>query len=176
MVAQQGTGKRLSSAITIGLSGYLQNASYRLKTQGNFLLPYICVQGHILYIPTVVHLRTPVRLCLKLLEHLGLSSKAVLGLATGYAQRKGKETHWHIPRRGTIQIASSPYPITSHHIHTIPHPIISHLCCVLACMLGLDILWRTLAWLQKNINNFIPRPRCIKPGAYRAYLQNAPSN
>ena len=28
----------------------LQNASYRLKTQGNFLLPYICVQGHILYI------------------------------------------------------------------------------------------------------------------------------
>jgi hypothetical protein len=43
-------------------------------------------------------------------------------------------------------------------------------------MLGLDILWRTLAWLQKNTNNFIPRPRCIKPGAYKPYLQNAPSN
>ena len=87
---------------------------------------------------------------------------------------RARETHWHIPRRGTIQIASSPYPITSHHVHTIPHPIISHLCCVLACMLGLDILWRTLAWLQKNTNNFIPRPRCIKPGAYKPYLQNAP--
>jgi hypothetical protein len=70
MVAQQGTGQRLSLAITIGLGGYLQNASYRLKTHGNFLLPYICVQGHILYIPTVVHLRTPVRLCSQhLLSH-----------------------------------------------------------------------------------------------------------
>ena len=112
-------------------------------------------------------------LCLKLLEHLGLSSKAVLGLAAGYAQRKGKGNSLAHTKEA-IQIASSPYPITSHHIHTIPHPIISHLCCVLACMLGLDILWRTLAWLQKNTNNFIPRPRCIKPGAYKPYLQNAP--
>ena len=118
-------------------------------------------------------------LCLKLLEHLGLSSKAVLGLAAGYAQRKGKGNSLaHTKERDNPNcIISIPHHIpTSHHIHTIPHPIISHLCCVLACMLGLDIPWRTLAWLQKNTNNFIPRPRCIKPSACRAYLQNAPSN
>ena len=77
-------------------------------------------------------------LCLKLLEHLGLSSKAVLGLAAGYAQRKGKGNSLaHTKERDNPNcIISIPHHIPSHPHHTPSHHIPSVLCSCLHAGIG----------------------------------------